>query len=98
LAPKFKPYYFQGAAFYRGMMSPLFGVAAINAVGFGVYGNVQRRLPDPDSIGSAAVAGMTAGFVQVSLLKLGPKFKSAVNKIGIIAEGRQTGLARLLRP
>ncbi len=52
------------------MASPLVGVAAINAVGFGVYGNVQRRLPDPDSIGSAAVAGMVAGFAQVGTVQI----------------------------
>ena len=39
-------------------------VAFINAMIFGVYGNVQRRLSDPNSLYSHALAGATAGFVQ----------------------------------
>lgn len=49
---------------YRGVTSPLFGVAGINALIFGVYGNTQRWSKDPDSLRSHAVAGGTAGFVQ----------------------------------
>ena len=50
---------------YRGISSPLAGVAAINAICFGVYGNVNRRLKDPDSLKSITIAGMASGFVQV---------------------------------
>ena len=48
------------------MASPLYGVAAMNAIGFGVYGNVIRRLNNPDSITSITTAGVAAGGVQVS--------------------------------
>ena len=48
------------------MSSPLYGVAAMNAIGFGVYGNVLRRLDNPDSVFSITVAGITSGFVGVS--------------------------------
>lgn len=49
---------------YRGMASPLAGVAAINAVGFGVYGNLLKRAEDPTSIHSVTMAGTAAGCVQ----------------------------------
>lgn len=49
---------------YRGMSSPLAGVAAINAVVFGVYGNAQRRLNDPDALTSHFIAGGAAGLFQ----------------------------------
>lgn len=49
---------------YRGISSPLAGVAAINAIVFGVYGNVQRRATDPDSLKSHFFAGAAAGFAQ----------------------------------
>ncbi len=48
------------------MSSPILGVAAINAICFGVYGNVNRRLANPESLRSVTVAGMASGFVQVS--------------------------------
>lgn len=49
---------------YRGMSSPLAGVAAINAIVFGVYGNTQRRLNDPDALTSHFIAGAAAGLFQ----------------------------------
>lgn len=55
----------QFGALYRGLSSPLIGVSIINAVGFGVYGNVLRRLDNPSSIQSVAIAGMTSGLTQV---------------------------------
>ncbi|XP_044267250.1 mitochondrial basic amino acids transporter [Tribolium madens] len=48
---------------YRGMTSPLAGVAAINAIVFGVYGNTQRSL-NPETLQSSLIAGATAGFFQ----------------------------------
>lgn len=51
-------------ALYRGMSSPLVGVAAINAVTFGVHGNVSRSLANPDSMKSQVIAGLTAGLAQ----------------------------------
>ena len=39
-------------------------VAVINAMIFGVYGNVQRRLGDPESLTTHALAGSVAGLVQ----------------------------------
>lgn len=49
---------------YRGMSSPLVGVAGINAIVFGIYANTQRYLPNPDSLKSHFIAGATAGFFQ----------------------------------
>ena len=53
---------------YRGVNSPLAGVAAINAICFGVYGNVNRRLTNPESLRSVTIAGMASGAVQVIFL------------------------------
>lgn len=52
------------AGLYRGLSSPLAGVALVNAVVFGVYGNVQRRAADPDALQTQMFAGMAAGLVQ----------------------------------
>eukprot|EP00128_Syssomonas_multiformis_P010429 Colp12_sorted_trinity150504_noHs@29679 len=53
--------------FYRGMASPMVGVAGINALLFGVYGNLIRWLDeDPDgrpSLVSCGIAGSVSGFV-----------------------------------
>lgn len=57
--------FFQVRSLYRGITSPLAGVAAMNAICFGVYGNVHRRLHNPDSLQSIGIAGMAAGFVMV---------------------------------
>jgi hypothetical protein len=40
------------------------GVAVVNAVVFGVYGNFQRYSPQPDALSSHFLAGAAAGFVQ----------------------------------
>lgn len=49
---------------YRGISSPLGGVALVNAIVFGVYGNIQRRSSQPDSIKSHFIAGSVAGLAQ----------------------------------
>lgn len=49
---------------YRGISSPLTGVAFINAIVFGVYGNVQRHSSDPNSLQMHFVAGSAAGLIQ----------------------------------
>lgn len=49
---------------YKGISSPLAGVAAINAIVFGVYGNCQRNSSDPNSLFTHFVAGSAAGFAQ----------------------------------
>ncbi|GJQ80273.1 hypothetical protein Trydic_g18699, partial [Trypoxylus dichotomus] len=49
---------------YRGISSPLAGVAGINAIIFGVYGNTQRYQNDPNAIASCAIAGAAAGLSQ----------------------------------
>lgn len=49
---------------YRGISSPLAGVAAINAIIFGVYGNAQRLQKDPSAIKSCVIAGAAAGLCQ----------------------------------
>ncbi|KAG8240355.1 hypothetical protein J437_LFUL000830 [Ladona fulva] len=52
------------AGLYKGMSSPMAGVAVVNAIVFGVYGNIQRKLPEPDAVSSHFVAGAAAGFAQ----------------------------------
>lgn len=49
---------------YKGMTSPLLGLSFVNAIVFGVYGNVQRFCSDPNSLESHVVAGTVAGFFQ----------------------------------
>ena len=49
---------------YRGMSSPMAGVAAVNAIAFGVYGNVQRLTSDANSLKSHFLAGSAAGLCQ----------------------------------
>lgn len=49
---------------YRGVSSPLAGVAAINAIVFGVYGNTQRSMSNPDAISSHFMAGCVSGLFQ----------------------------------
>lgn len=52
---------------YKGISSPMGGVALVNAIIFGVYGNIQRRSSDPDSIKSHFLAGSAAGLAQVKV-------------------------------
>ena len=56
--------FLQFLGLFKGITSPLYGLAAINTVVFGVQGNVQRRLNNPDSIASHAMAGSVAGLSQ----------------------------------
>lgn len=49
---------------YRGMSSPLASISALNAIVFGVYGNVQRQTTDPDSLRAHFYAGTAAGLSQ----------------------------------
>ncbi|KAJ6649809.1 Mitochondrial basic amino acids transporter [Pseudolycoriella hygida] len=49
---------------YRGISSPMGGVALVNAIIFGVYGNMQRHSSDPNSIKSHFLAGSAAGLAQ----------------------------------
>lgn len=49
---------------YRGLSSPMAGVSVINGIVFGVYGNIQRVSPNPDSFTAHFLAGSTAGLVQ----------------------------------
>lgn len=50
---------------YRGMSSPMAGVALVNAVVFGVYGNAQKRLGD--SVWAHGACGALAGAVQSAI-------------------------------
>lgn len=49
---------------YRGLSSPMMSVSFINAILFGVYGNVQRRSSDPESLMTHFCAGAGSGLVQ----------------------------------
>ena len=46
------------------MSSPMAGVAVVNAIVFGVYGNLQRQLNNSEALSSHFLAGAAAGFVQ----------------------------------
>lgn len=49
---------------YRGITSPMGGIGFVNAIVFGIYGNVQRTTKNPDSLTSHALAGGVAGLFQ----------------------------------
>ncbi|XP_050465297.1 mitochondrial basic amino acids transporter-like isoform X1 [Cataglyphis hispanica] len=49
---------------YRGMTSPIAGVAVVNAIVFGVYGHTQRHLSEPDRLSAHFLAGVSAGLAQ----------------------------------
>lgn len=49
---------------YRGVGAPLGGIAAVNAIVFGAYGNTRRALPNPHSLTTHATAGAAAGMLQ----------------------------------
>ncbi|XP_023935346.1 mitochondrial basic amino acids transporter-like [Bicyclus anynana] len=49
---------------YRGIGAPLGGIAAINAMVFGAYGNTRRALSNSNSLSSHALAGGVAGLLQ----------------------------------
>lgn len=49
---------------YRGISSPLASISVINAVVFGVYGNIQRQSKEPDTIFTHMCAGSAAGLSQ----------------------------------
>lgn len=49
---------------YRGMTSPMIGASFINAIVFGVYGNVQNLTDTPNSIRSQMISGAMAGLAQ----------------------------------
>lgn len=46
---------------YKGVTSPLYSLALINAVVFGVQGNVLKRMKNPDALSSHFLAGSFAG-------------------------------------
>lgn len=52
------------ATAYRGVGAPLGGIAAVNAIVFGAYGNTRRALPNPDALSTHAAAGAASGFLQ----------------------------------
>ncbi|KAL7041396.1 hypothetical protein ACKWTF_000755 [Chironomus riparius] len=49
---------------YRGLSSPLASISVLNAIVFGVYGNVQRQSKDPESLIAHFCAGSAAGLSQ----------------------------------
>lgn len=52
---------------YRGMTSPIAGVAAVNAIVFGVYGQTRRHLAEPDRPSACFLAGASAGLAQTPI-------------------------------
>ncbi|XP_044586764.1 mitochondrial basic amino acids transporter isoform X2 [Cotesia glomerata] len=54
---------------YRGMSSPLAGVAALNAIVFGVYAQAQKHIiKDPNNLTSHFFAGALAGLAQAPII------------------------------
>lgn len=49
---------------FKGMSSPMAGLAAVNAIVFGVYGNILRSSSSPNSLLNQFLAGGLAGCVQ----------------------------------
>lgn len=49
---------------YKGIASPVAGVAFVNSIVFGVYGNVQRHHSQPESLNAHFIAGSVAGCAQ----------------------------------
>ncbi|XP_043470676.1 mitochondrial basic amino acids transporter [Leptopilina heterotoma] len=49
---------------YRGMSSPMAGVAAVNAIVFGVYGTTHRTFAESEHLGIYFLAGASAGMAQ----------------------------------
>lgn len=54
----------QMSGLYRGMSSPIAGVAMVNSIVFGVYGHTQRHLSEPDRLSAHFLAGVSAGLAQ----------------------------------
>ncbi|XP_028162282.1 mitochondrial basic amino acids transporter-like [Ostrinia furnacalis] len=52
------------ATAYRGVGAPLGGIAVVNAIVFGAYGNTRRSLPNSNSLSAHAIAGSAAGALQ----------------------------------
>lgn len=71
---------------YRGMSSPMLGISAVNAIVFGVYGNIQRMSSNPNSYTSLFFAGSMAGLAQTiitSPMELAKtRLQIQMNKIG----------------
>ncbi|EDW13551.2 uncharacterized protein Dmoj_GI18270 [Drosophila mojavensis] len=49
---------------YRGISSPMMGIGLVNAIVFGVYGNVQKLSENPNSLMTHFNAGVMAGIAQ----------------------------------
>lgn len=49
---------------YKGMSSPMAGVAFVNAIVFGVHGNMVKHIQNPDSLRSQMLCGAAAGLSQ----------------------------------
>lgn len=43
-------FFWQVRGLYKGMSSPMSGVAVVNAIIFGVHGNMSKQMKEPDSI------------------------------------------------
>lgn len=71
---------------YRGMTSPMAGVAVVNAIIFGVYGQAQKHMSDKDRLSYHFLAGTMAGIAQspisslIELAKTRMQLQSSTNK------------------
>ncbi|KAF7412643.1 hypothetical protein HZH66_001539 [Vespula vulgaris] len=71
---------------YRGMTSPMAGVAVVNAIVFGVYGQTQKHMSDKDRLSYHFLAGAIAGIAQspisspIELAKTRMQLQSSTNK------------------
>ncbi|KAI4504463.1 hypothetical protein M0802_000013 [Mischocyttarus mexicanus] len=71
---------------YRGMTSPMAGVAVVNAIIFGVYGQAQKHVSDKDRLSYHFLSGAMAGIAQspisslIELAKTRMQLQSSTNK------------------
>jgi len=88
---------------YRGLTSPLAGVGAVNAVIFGVHGNVARQFQDPDALKTHFAAGVCAGVAQaficspVELAKTRLQIQADALSAGTISKATYSGPLDCLR-
>ncbi|XP_076295449.1 mitochondrial basic amino acids transporter isoform X2 [Lasioglossum baleicum] len=79
------------AGLYRGMTSPMTGVAMVNAITFGVYGLTQKHMTNSDSLASHFIAGTIAGIAQspicspIELAKTRIQLQTSSEKLQVLA-------------
>lgn len=63
---------------YRGISSPIASISVLNAIVFGVYGNVNRNMAEPTSLLAHFYAGSAAGLAQTIICSPTELIKSRI--------------------